>query len=91
MVNALITPEMLKNLTDHEKKFVESFIEKIEVNKDLVVKFYLYMAEKIGDKEMIEDFKELSEEIQKKACVEYLIIGLTAGNLKINEITELLK
>ncbi len=91
MVNTLITPDMLKNLANKDKIFVENFIEKIETDKDLAVKFYLYMAEKIGDKEMIEDFKQLSEDIQKKACIEYLIIGLTAGNLKMDEIIELLK
>lgn len=91
MVSQLITPEMLKNLANKDKIFVESFINKIEEDKELAMKFYFYMAEKIGDKEMVNDFKQLSEDIQKRACVEYLIIGLTAGNLNLNEISELLK
>lgn len=91
MVNQLITPDMLKSLTSKDKIFVESLIEKIEQDAELAMKFYFYMADKIGDKEMVEDFKQLSEDIQKKACIEYLIIGLTAGNLNLNEISELLK
>lgn len=91
MVSQLITPDMLKSLANKDKIFVESFINKIEEDKELAMKFYFYMAEKIGDKEMVNDFKQLSEDIQKRACVEYLIIGLTAGNLNLNEISELLK
>lgn len=91
MVSQLITPDMLKSLTSKDKIFVESLIEKIENDPELAMKFYFYMADKIGDKEMVEDFKQLSEDIQKRACVEYLIIGLTAGNLRMDEISQLLK
>lgn len=91
MVSQLLTSDMLKNLTGKEKNFVESFINKIENDKELAGKFYFYMADKIGDKEMVEEFKQLSEDIQKTACIEYLIIGLTAGNLRLDEISELLK
>lgn len=91
MVSQLIAGDMLKNLSSEEKTFVENFIGKIENNDELANEFYIYLADKIGDKEMVEEFKQLSSDIQKKACVEYLIIGLTAGNLKLEEISELLK
>ncbi len=91
MVNQLISPDMLENLTNKEKIFVENFINKIEEDKELTMKFCFYIADMIDDKEMVEEFKQLSKDIQKKACVEYLVIGLIAGNLKLNEISELYK
>lgn len=82
---------LFENLGKDDKVLMENFSTWLSSNKgssDLVCEF---LAGKIGDKDLVNDFKDLSEEIKLQACLEYLAIGLTAGSVKKKEVESFLK
>lgn len=87
----MIASSLFNNLSKDDRALMEEFSTWLMANKTATESVCLFLANKIGDKELAGDFKNLSEEIKLQACLEYLTIGLTAGSVKRKEVEKLLK
>jgi len=87
----MIAFSLFDNLNPEDRLLMEKFKSWLLSNKNATENVCLFLAKKIGDRELIDDFKNLSEEIKLQACMEYLTIGLTAGSVKRKEVESLLK
>ncbi len=87
----MIASSLFNNLSKKDKVLMETFNTWLVANKSATESVCLFLADKIGDKELVSDFKNLSEEIKLQACLEYLTIGLTAGSVKRKEVENFLK
>lgn len=85
------TLELLETAPVKHRAFVKSVVEKLESNDVLKEKVCSFLAKKIGDKELSEEFLHLSPETKLQACMEYLIIGLTSGSFEQKEVEALSK
>ncbi len=86
-----VSTDMIKKLSDRERIFVDSFLEMIGSDQELRETACNFIAGKTNDIGLIADMKNLSSEGQAQACVEFIIIGLIAGNIKVKELSELVQ
>jgi hypothetical protein len=87
----MIASSLFNNLSKDDRALMERFNTWLTDNKTATESVCLFLANKIGDKELVNDFRNLSEETKLQACLEYLAIGLTAGSVKKREVENLLK
>lgn len=66
--------------------FVESFVEMLERNDELAGHVADFLTNKFGDKDLGADLKNLSNEIKRQACAEYIIIGLISRDIKVKDL-----
>lgn len=82
----MITTNLFENLEKNDRAIMEKFSAWLAENKNSSEVVCSFLANKIGDKELANDFKGLSDETKMQACLEYLAIGLTAGSVKRKEV-----
>lgn len=87
----MIVSSFANNLEGKDKALMEKFSNWLNVNKTATERVCLFLSNKIGDKELMSDFKNLSDDIKLQACLEYLAIGLVAGSVNRKEVENLLK
>lgn len=87
----MIAFSLSDNLDPENRLLMEKFKMWLLDNKNATEKVCLFLASKIGDRGLVEDFNNLSDEIKLQACMEYLTIGLTAGSVKRKEVEYLFK
>jgi len=85
------TSELLAFTPARYRSLVRTFLSKLEDNQDFVEKVSYYLASKVGDHNLAQEFTELSPDIRVEACVENIVIGLTSGSLEAKEIKKLIK
>ncbi|MEK7643805.1 MAG: hypothetical protein AAB390_00695 [Patescibacteria group bacterium] len=83
------TAEMMKGLPAGKQSLVNQFVDFLDKKTGALDKACAYLAGKISDKDLTKDFGKLAGDIKKIACVEYLIIGLSSGEIKEDEIKEM--
>ena len=83
--------ELLKTLSKEDKKSVQDFIDKIEGDVIFLQNSCVYLADKIGDPGLVDEFEKMSENVKKTACIEYLIFALNSGSIEMKEIVEIAK
>lgn len=79
------------NLKKDEQILMERFGKWLTTNKAATESACIFLADKIGNEELKDDFKNFSDETKHQACLEYLAIGLTSGNVKKEEVEDFLK
>jgi hypothetical protein len=87
----MIVTSLFNGLGKDDQVLMGKFSSWLQTNKNAAESACLFLANKIGDKGLIDDFKNLSAETKLQACQEYLMIGLTAGSVKRKEVEKLLK
>ena len=87
----MISHPFFNSLNKENKILMENFSNWLTTNKNAAESVCIFLANKIGDKELVSDFKKLPEETKLQACLEYLTIGLTAGSVKKQEVRNFLK
>ena len=84
-----ISTDMIKNLSDRERVFVDSFLEMLVQDSDLLEKVCIFIASKTNDVGLVNDMKDLSGDGKCQACVEFVIIGLISRSIKVKELSEI--
>jgi hypothetical protein len=84
-----ISTDMIKNLSGRERIFVDSFLEMLGQDNELLEKVCLFIASKTNDAGLIKDMKDLSGDGKCQACVEFVIIGLISRSIKVKELSEI--
>jgi len=87
----MITSSFANNLEEKDKALIEKFSNWLNINKAATEQVCTFLSNKIGDKELMSDFKNLSDDIKLQACLEYLTIGLVAGSVGRKEVENLLR
>lgn len=87
----MIASSLFNNLSKDDRALMERFSNWLGTDKNAAESACLFLANKIGDKELVGEFKNLSDETKLQACLEYLTIGLTSGNVKRKEVEKLFK
>lgn len=85
------TKELMQGLPAEKKSLVDAFVEFLNKKNEILDKACCYIAGKISDKGLTKDFGKLAGDIKKTACIEYLIIGLSSGDIKEDEVSEMMK
>lgn len=86
-----VTIDMVKNLSRHGRQFIDSFVKKLERDETLLEKTCSLIVSKTNNPALINDMKNLSGEGKHQACVEYMIIGLVSGNIKVEELAQMVQ
>lgn len=86
-----LTTDMIKKLSGRERVFVDSFVEMLERDDALLDKTCAFIASKTNDRGLINDMTNLSSEGKRQACVEYVIIGLISGSIKVKDLSEIVR
>ena len=84
-----MTDEILEQLKDDDKKFLEEVKTKITDNKDKLDSICNFVMQRVGH-ENVSDLAELSLEEKIQTCLDHMAISLLAGDLKKAEIENLL-
>ena len=83
-----INPDLLSSLSQEDRALVDSLTKKMEESEDSTKKVCLYLANQFGQDEA--QFMEIESEMRIQACINYLIIALTSGDVKKRDIENLL-
>ena len=84
-----LTTDAIKNLSGRERIFIDSFVEMLGRDEALAEKVFAFIITKNTDEGFKSDLQNLSSEGKRQACVEYVIIGLISGSIKVKELTQL--
>lgn len=83
------TINILENLNKEERDLVEQLKARIEKDFFLLDKVYCLLKDKIKDS-LDSNFTLISPEAKQQACIEHLVIGLMAGDIKRKDVEALL-
>jgi len=83
------TDEVLNNLNENDRHLVTRLNEKLLVDSIFFKQACEFVKNKIG--EHTDDLDEFSDETKRQACLEYIAIGLIAGNIEREDLEKLLK
>ncbi len=90
-MDEVLTSELLAITPARYHSLVRKFLSKFETDPEFIQKVSYYLASKIGDRKLAEEFTQLSPETKIEACIENIIIGLISGALQEKEVKKLIK
>lgn len=84
------TKELMRGLPRKKINLINAFVESLEKKPEFLEEACVCVVGKIEDKQLAGEFNKLSGDIKKTACIEYLIIGLSSGDIKEKELQEMI-
>jgi len=73
------------------RSLARALLIKLQSDSAFVDEVAHYLASKITDQDLAEEFAKLSEDTKIDACIENMVIGLTSGSLDEKEIKQMIK
>ena len=81
--------EILKQLNDNDKIFLEDVNRKIAGNTEKLHSVCNFVIDRVG-RDNLSDLAEINSEEKLQICLDHLAISLVSGDLKKKDIEELL-